>query len=96
MNNQAGSQYKSVSLLNRTSILHEPEINCLQRDADYYTRKYEQEKRKLLLIQESHEQLKTELTLKRNMVEKLSVGLRQRGKNIVNAQKIKQTGKQLE
>jgi hypothetical protein len=50
----------SYTSLGKTSLLNEPHIITLQREVENYTRKLEQEKRRLLAIEETYEMVQKE------------------------------------
>ena len=51
--------------------IHESETARLQREVDIYTQKFENEKRKLQILQDQIKQVDNELTEKRDNIEKI-------------------------
>ena len=51
--------------------IHESETSRLQREVDIYTQKFENEKRKLQIIEDQIKQIENELTEKKDNIEKI-------------------------
>jgi chromosome segregation ATPase len=62
---------RSISV-NRTNVLGEPEIVKLQRDLDHYTRKLEQEKRRLFGLDEAYNSLHKEFKERKTKMDKMA------------------------
>jgi hypothetical protein len=63
---------RSISLSRAGNLLGEPEIVKLQRDLDSYTRKLEQEKRRLFSLEESHNIVLREYKDRKNKMDKMT------------------------